>query len=260
MLKNINFQEFFLHFRQAVLIMKETMPFIRENQLWTGLFENKWVTAFVLFIASLFTYHVFRDIGQIFSIVNDPEMLQSGLIVGMDNISDTISKQSQHAISAGGSKYLLILFLEIILYAFTVKTISILTNQNIDLELKDFVEAEKRMLIVMLRNFIKTIVSQVFIYIVLSIVGLVELVPFFMFFVYAYFMGYAFLDNYMEQFSKTIKSSQTIIQHHVGASTALGLAASLLLYIPIAGPILVPILGAVAATLYGHRYHLEKHK
>ena len=247
-----------MQFRHGVDVMKETLPFVRENLLWNGLFENKWVTAFVFIVSILFTYHIFKDINQLMALVNDTEIMQAGLIAGMDNISHTISEQSKTALSTGGSKYLFIILLEVIIFSFTVKTFSILTHQKIELGFKEFVEAEKRMIIVMVRNFVKAILAQVVIYILLSILSWTHMTSFFMFFVYSYFMGYAFLDNYNEQFKKSIKSSENIIQQHVGASTAFGLAASILLYVPVIGPVLTPILGAVAATLYGHRYRIDK--
>ena len=78
-----------------------------------------------------------------------------------------------------------------------------------------------------------------------------------MFFIYSYFVGHAFLDNYNEQFNKSIKNSDSIIKQHIGASLALGIVISALLFIPLLGPLCAPILGAIAAAIYGERYKIE---
>lgn len=79
-----------------------------------------------------------------------------------------------------------------------------------------------------------------------------------MFFVYGFFLGFALLDNYLEQYHFSIKKSSKRIQSHFGAAIVFGIFASLGMGIPVIGPIVIPFIGAVAATLYGHEMRMEK--
>jgi uncharacterized protein involved in cysteine biosynthesis len=74
-----------------------------------------------------------------------------------------------------------------------------------------------------------------------------------MFFVYSYYLGFAFFDNYNEQFGLTIKESAELTKENMGAAIMLGIAAHVILILPIIGAIIMPIFCAVAATLYAHK-------
>ncbi|MBT8189653.1 MAG: EI24 domain-containing protein [Bacteroidia bacterium] len=259
MLKGFNFQDFISQVISSIAVMKKVLPFIKENKLWQGFFESKWISLFSIVIGILFSYYLFKDVIQLFFISSDPpqDVLQASLGADLENVKETVKREGKFALTSGGSKYLLIILLEIIIFHFAVKTLSILRNQNVKPGFTEFMNAEIRMIHVMIRNFVKGIIALVIINIILGIAGLGNYKAFMMFFVHAYFIGYAFLDNYNEQFSKSIPDSQLIIRQHVGASTAIGVIATALLYIPVIGPVLTPILGGIAATLYGHEYALE---
>ncbi len=257
MLKQFNFKDFVPQVLDSFQAMKETTPFIVKNKLWRGILDNKWVATFSIIISILFTYYLFKDIGQFVADVVNEDVALAGLGLDMDELTKGVKEEGKSALFTGGSKYLLIIFMEVIIFSFTVKTFSILTNGDNNITFRDFVEAEKRMIIVMVRNFIQAAIAHLIIYICLSIVGVSDLTSFVMFFVYAYFLGFAFLDNYNEQFEKPIKESQLIIRQHVGASTALGVLASGLIFIPLVGPIFMPIVVAIAATIYGTHHNIQ---
>ncbi len=178
------------------------------------------------------------------------------LIIVPDSGND-VKSGSQKTVFSSGTKYLLFILLEVIIFHFAVRTLSILRGTKREISLNDFFKAEKRMIILMGINFIKGIVAYIVVTVALSIVGFNSYTPFVMFFVYAYFIGFGFLDNYNEQFGKTMNQSLVIVRQHVGASTAIGLLISGLLFIPFIGPLFSPIFGAIAATIYGERYKIE---
>ena len=78
-----------------------------------------------------------------------------------------------------------------------------------------------------------------------------------MFLIYGYYLGFAFLDNYLEQFHFSIKESVSCIQTHFGAATVFGIFTSIVMYVPLIGPLIVPFLCAIAATRYGHLNQME---
>ena len=256
MLSKFHFSSFVTDFMNAMEAIRETIPFIKKNKLWNGFFENKWVLVMTVIISILFSYIMYDNLIPV-----DAEALDAAANMGMsvdvkDMVND-VKSGSQKTVFSSGTKYLLFILLEVIIFHFAVRTLSILRGTKREISLNDFFKAEKRMIILMGINFIKGIVAYIVVTVALSIVGFNSYTPFVMFFVYAYFIGFGFLDNYNEQFGKTMNQSLVIVRQHVGASTAIGLLISGLLFIPFIGPLFSPIFGAIAATIYGERYKIE---
>jgi len=255
MFKFYNFEEFFVHFRQCTSILKKTYPFIKKKKLWEGFFDNKWILFTSVFISLLFSYFLYHDTIRIIGLVG--EWFDGTNGHGGETISEMKSESKIEAISSG-TRFLMLVFLEIVIFHFCVKAVNILTNGNDKPTLAQFIKAEKRMIIIMGFSFIKWTVAHFIINTLLHMIGMGWSTRILMIFVYGYFIGYAFFDNYNEQFHKTLKESALIIKQHVGAVTALGVVVSILLYVPLLGPVFAPIFGGIAAALYGHKYHIEE--
>ena len=174
------------------------------------------------------------------------------------SVKKNIKEASKGEAISSGTRYLLLILLEVIIFHFSVKTLSLLTNNTKYPNFKDFIAAEKRMIKLLFISFIKGLLASIFLKVILSIFGLGNLTSFMMFFVYSYFMGYAFIDNYNEQFDINIKESLLKVRQHVGAATLLGVVVTGLMYFPVIGPFFAPLFGAVAATLYSHKYQVQK--
>ncbi len=257
MFKEYKIEDIVPQVRATFEVLQDTIPFIKENNLLAGIFEHKWISLFIVIVSSCFSLLLIGDFIQYFSSVPSDAVLQSSLALDSAEITDAVKKEGKSALFSGGTKYLFLIALEVIIFYFSVRTLSILTGKIHNPTFVEFVRAEERMIKVMLRNFIRGIIALVFIYIALSILGLTSLTSFFMFFVYSYFIGFAFFDNYNEQFNKTIKESDKLIKNHRWASTALGLMISGLMYIPIVGPLSTPLIGSIAATMYGNRFQID---
>jgi len=113
------------------------------------------------------------------------------------------------------------------------------------------------MIKILFESFFKGYAANIVLPILLGLVGLKFLSPYLMFFVYAYFMGYSFIDNYNEQFNIDIKTSLLKVRKHVGAAVALGVVVNIIIFIPFIGPVFAPIFGAVAGTLYSYKYNVQ---
>ncbi len=258
MLKSFNFRETIPQFLNCVKVIRDTPAFIKEHKLWRGFLEKKWILFVTLFISCLFTYTVYQNFLPSSSGEElDIAMMQAGLSPELEGMMDDAAEAGKGGARYSGIKYLLIVFLEVIIFYFSVKTLNVLSDREREPKMKDFMKAELRMLKVMGFNFIKGVLYNVLIWTALSIAGMGWLTKYIMFFVYAYFLGYAFLDNYNEQFVKTIKNSQAIIRQHFGASLALGLLITGIIFIPLVGPIVGPIFGGIAGAIYGERFKIE---
>lgn len=227
--------------------------------MWRGFFEYKWIGMLMVVISVLFSWYLLDDLRDHLSWAwgNIGQLAPANISTDMGVFTNVIDDKSKHTMFSGGTKYLLLILLEVIIFYFCVKTLSILTKEKSNPTFKQFYKAEIRMIKLMGWNFGKGVAAQVMISMALSLLGFKELTATAMFFVYAYFIGYAFLDNYNEQFSFKLKQSQTIIRQHLGAAFMLGLVVTLLLYIPLVGPLLAPVFGGIAASIYGFRYSLE---
>ena len=55
-----------------------------------------------------------------------------------------------------------------------------------------------------------------------------------------------------------IKDGLLKVRQHVGAATLLGAVVTGLMYFPVVGPFFAPLFGAVAGTIYSHKYQVQK--
>lgn len=188
-----------------------------------------------------------------------PEEGKAELEAGKQSLENQKEKiKGKHKpLFSGSLKFLLLIFLEVLIYHFAVKTNNILKKTNKILAFKEFSTAQIRMIKVMGRKWIAGLLMYIIISIACGITGTAYLKDTIMFLVYGYYMGFAFLDNYLEQFHFSIKKSATCIQSHFGAATVFGLFTSLVMNVPLIGPLVVPFLCAIAATRYGHQSQME---
>ncbi len=276
-------------YQQAVdvsLAALKAPKFINDHRLWKGFFDHKWVSLFSIAIAFLFSYlmitNVMRSSEELSSedlVLEESDVVEEELYDlekedeeeneeeeeeddeaaegDEQKVKEQVKKAGRSFFFSGGMKYLLLIFLEVLIFHFSVKTYSILKGKEIKLHVNDFYKAEIRMLQVMFQSLIKTWLIKLLITIFVGIVGFKFLKAPALFFVYSYFIGHAFLDNYNEQHALSIKDSSNIIKKRLGASTALGVIASVIMLVPLIGPLTAPLFCAVIATLYGYRHKLE---
>ena len=254
MLHQFNFSEFASQSIRCLKIIRESYDFFKTHKLWRGIFEHKWVLFFSVILSLLFTFALFSDLYDF--MFASQEVLDIDL-TGDEGGSSNSKKVNKNTAISGGSKFLLLILLEIVIFHFSVKTLEILNNEKYKTTFGMFVTAEIRMIKVMIRVAIQSLIVQIVLGIVLAFTSFDFILPFLMFIVHSFFIGLAFFDNYNEQQKLNIKDSDICIRHQSGAATTLGIVASLGLMIPVIGPLVVPVLGAITANIYGFRYHIE---
>lgn len=258
MLKNLNFKDSFLHASNCIEVMMSAYPFFMENKLWKGFFKHKWIALATIAISVLFSYWMVCDVASYFTTSSvDIPINDAGIIT--DQMSqESRQENAQDAISSG-SKYLLLIILEIVIFYFSVKTIEILSGKEQPSSMAHFWKAEIRMIKVLIRGFVQALVVQILLSILFGMFGVPDVIKrFVLFFVYAFFVGHAFFDNYNELHKLSIKKSEITTRYHFGSTLALGTVASVLLLIPLIGPIITPIFAALSANIYGYKYKLNE--
>jgi len=263
----------------AIKVLLETPAFIKKHQLWKGFFDNSWILIFSIIVATVFSYTLYNDLHDYF--LPDPiemeinESLSEGLDEGIEEIEDAIEvspevakerlegakekleRKKHKPIFSGSLKFLLLIFLEVLIFHFAVKTNNILRNEKKVIDFNGFANAQIRMILVMGRKWVYGLIMYIFVSIFCGITGTHFLKSSIMFMIYGFYLGFAFLDNYLEQFKFSITDSVQCIQSHFGAATVFGIFASLVMNVPIIGPLVVPFLCGIAATRYGHISQME---
>ena len=268
----------------AIKVLLTTPAFIKKHQLWKGFFEHSWILLFSVIVATVFSYSLYSNIHDYFipdsneievdipideleegikeldeAIENSPEEAKEDLEDAKEELIDKKEKiEGKHkSIFSGSLKFLLLIFLEVLIFHFSVKTNNILRNENKVINFQGFSNAQFRMIMVMGRKWVYGLIMYIFVSIICGFTGTGFLKSNIMFLIYSFYLGFAFLDNYLEQFKFTISDSVRCIQTHFGAATVFGIFASLVMNIPILGPLVVPFLCAIAATRYGHISQME---
>ena len=270
----------------ALRVLRSTPAFIKKHQLWKGFLDHKWIMIVTILIMGTLSVTLYYDVHDYFSpdegininldiptegfddgiqaleeaALISPENAKESLEAGKKSLSDAKDKleDNHKPLFSGSYKFLILIFLEILIFHFAVGTNNILKNENRLLIVREFSRAQIRMIKIMAHKWIFGLIIYILVSILFGILGLSKLTNFIMFFVYAFFMGFAFLDNYLEQYHFSIKKSSKRIQSHFGAATFFGIIASAGMSIPVIGPILMPFIFAVAATIYGHEVAMEK--
>ena len=259
----------------AINLLIDTPMFIKDHKLWKGFLNHKWVLLFAIVVAFAYTSALYHDLHdylfpskpnisseleaaqQTANEVNN-SLIETDIVKDGPELIDTDESSENHkSVFSGSLKFLLLIFLEVLIFHFAVKTNNILKKEKKALVLKDFIKAEKRLILVMARNWIFGLLMYILVAIACSIAKIKFLSDEIMFVIYAFYLGFAFLDNYLEQFNFSIKKSTKTIQKHFGAAVVMGLFASIAMQVPLIGPLAVPFICAIAATRYGHQMKME---
>lgn len=248
-------------FTEVIPLHVKANDFIKDNKLWKGLFKMKWVFWLAIIFSLIFSFQFISVFFEWIRVMFLGQQKGSALLASTNMLSN-IQFFGNELFVSGGVKYLIFIFAEVIIFHCTVTTINILSGKAQRPKFKDFLNAEKRMIIVSLTAWIMEIIVSFVIGLILSIFGLNAIKKIAEFIIEFYFIGHLFLDNYNEQYGLTVKESFKHIRGHAGAAIAIGAVAYFLFLIPIIGMIIAPILGAVTGALYmfTHSVHDEKER
>ena len=273
----------------AFRYLMDSPTFIFKHKLWKGFFDNSWVLVTSVIIASFFSLIAYQDVHEfLFPGKGEGTNINLNLEMGDDESDEEIAKvptiqeneveveevedenpadqeeteeasinKDHESLFSGSLKFLLLIFLEVFIFHLSVRTNNLLKGQNKKLVFKDFSKAQIRVIKVMLHKWIYGLLVYILASIGLFILGLSFLKTGLMFLVYGYFLGFAFLDNYMEQYDYNISNSAKKIRTHFGAATVFGVFTSIVMNVPVIGPLVIPFLCSIAATRYAHDQQLE---
>ncbi len=228
----------------------QAYAFIQKHKIWKGFWEYGWVARILMVLAILaglkFLQIYFQWLGDAYD--SDP-LTALGSMGGM--MWEAVT-QEYNFFFAGGMKYVIIIFMEIVIYHASRKTVKLLTGRDEEATFKNFMKAQVRMIKVSFQSWIMEIIFTTLIGIAFSFsifAFFSFLKPVLIFGVQCFFLGFAVMDNYNEQFDMTIKDSLKLSRRFFGVAIGTGLVLQIFFAIPAFGPIVGPFLAAVAVCL-----------
>lgn len=246
--KDIDKKEQAEQFRYTLATFPEAAQFIIKEKLWEGFWKYGWFSRIFTLIAILIGISLIWDIFEAIKEVKLDSFSQS--ISSMGTAMSHAMEDGYKLITGSGSKFFMLVLLEVIVFHASRRTYHLLSGKDSNANFDYFLKAQLRMIVVGIVAWAMTLAYSIPLKVVFGIFGFLDfLQPTALFLVQAFFMGYTIVDNYAEQFELEIPQSIRYAKQYFGITLAAGIVMSLLMWIPVAGPIFAPLLAAVAVTL-----------
>jgi len=242
------FQTEIKHFVQAIWKHYEAIDFLLVHRLWNGIFNYGWISRALMILAIVLGFqYVKLLLNWSGSSANDGFNSSSFIALGSESIS--FWKERFGWIFSGGHKYLILILTEVITFHAVRSTIAIISGKSQDKSFNVFLKAQIRMVQVAVFSWVMSIVFTVIISTFLGLIGFSFLKPSLILVAECFFLGFALIDNYNEQYELKVKESYRRTLTTPGIAIGLGLVFYLLLFVPFLGALLAPSIGGVAAAL-----------
>lgn len=239
-------------FVRTLIAHRQAIDFIYEKKLWQGFWRYGWVTRFLIVVALIIGIKFLSILIGWFGEVDASS--PSAAMSALGNLTARFYEEAGQFFFAGSAKYIMLILVEVLVFHFCRRTLSLIAERETESSFDDFLKAQIRMIKVAIRSWVLESILSLLIGIALSILGFLDfLKPVLIFGVQCYFLGWAVVDNYNEQFGLEIKESALYTRDYAGIALGVGMVLYVVLMIPLAGPIAGPIVAAVTATLVMYR-------
>jgi CysZ protein len=243
-----NIYSFFRHFLLGLVKHYEAVEFLWMHKLWKGILKYGWLSRALIFAALFLGVKYFSVLSDWISSTADAPW-QASSLMSLGQSSLQFFNENVWSVFDGSRKYIILVLTEVITFHMIRSTFSIVTGQAQDKSFKAFVDAQIRMIKIAAFSWAMELVAGILLGIALGLLNIEFLESTLLFFVACFFLGFALIDNFFEQYELDIKNSYKKSIDIAGAAVALGLIFNGLLYIPLIGAILAPCVGGVAAAL-----------
>lgn len=240
-----------LYFEQFIFTLKkhrDAIDFIYKHRIWEGFWKYGWVAKLLVVVGVLIGMKFLSIIFNWFNRADTSDPI--AVISSVGSLMGQVAEEGYQFLFFGGMKYILMILLEIVVFHVCRRTTAILTGQDTEASFDAFLKAQIRMIKVVIRCYIMEMIATILLKIFFGIFGFIDfLQPAFIFGVQCYYLGFAILDNYFEQFNLSIKESVKYARDYIGVALAIGLLLQGMFSIPVAGAVAGPFISAVAVTL-----------
>ncbi len=228
----------------------EAFRFLRAERPWRGIWRYRWAVMLLGGMALVVGLLFLSELVAFLQVAPEAVAAQGAVSeAGIGKSLPALEWEQFEWVMGNGYKYLVLIFLEILVFHVTRQTLELRTGIETDSSFRAFLHAEWRMIRVALRSWIGESITIILVNIALSVVLLGWLKGLASFFIQCYYIGLAFMDNYNEVYGDSISESIQNTRKVAGAAVAVGVVAYWLMYLPLVGVVLATLSGAVAATL-----------
>jgi len=235
-------------FRVTISKHLEAVFFIREYRVWEGFWSYGWVIRALIVIGILISV---KFLSIIFNWYWEADAsTASAALSSLGTLFSKIGSEGFNFIFMGGMKYIVLILLEIVIFHVSRQTLSILLKEDSQASLDAFIKAQIRMIKISGRSWVLETIATFIIKLAFGIFGFLGfLKPVLIFAVHCYYVGFAILDNYHEQFGMSIRDSARYARNFVGVALGVGMILQIIMLVPVVGTVVGPFIGAVAVTL-----------
>jgi hypothetical protein len=254
-----------LYWHQFVFTVRQFQPalqFLVRHRLWEGFWRYGWVAKLLVFAGVVISLKFLSILLNWWrsAPVSDPLAMLSSV----GNLLGTFTAEGYRFLFAGGMKYVVLILMEIIIFHVCRRTVAILLKEDSEASLQAFIHAQIRMIKISARSWMMESIFTLLLKIFFGIFSIVAFArPAAILAVHCYFLGFAVLDNYHEQFGMSIKESAKYARNFIGVALAVGLFVQLAFTVPVLGSVLGPFIAAVAVCLAMHQLsdlHLRRER
>lgn len=235
-------------FKYTIQKIQPSIHFITKHRVWEGFWNYGWVARFLLIVALLAGLKFLSVLFNWFSKAHVDDPITA--VANMGTLFKDFALEGYDFLFMGSMKYVMLILLEVVVFHVCRRTLQILSGKDSKASFQEFMRAQIRMIKVVIYSYIMEMIFTVVLKVFFSIFGFIDfLQPLAIFGVQCYYLGFAILDNYHEQFGLTIKESTKYAQNYIGVALAVGILVHFLLLVPVFGTIITPFLAAVLVTI-----------
>ncbi|MEM6877982.1 MAG: hypothetical protein AAF544_05465 [Bacteroidota bacterium] len=240
-------------FFYSLLAIPRAWRFMWHYKLWRGLRDYGWVAKALMIIGVLVGLYFVTEIFAWFGSAGS-ETQQMNLLWGENSLAGRLGSDTIDLLTDGSLKWVILVLMEVVIYHFMRGSVKVVLGRDMPNAntFKPFFDAQVRMIGVAVVSWVlELLITNVGFSIAFS------LLPFFSFLespltlaVQAYLLGFAIVDNYNEQFEISINQSLSYVRRsYMGVCLGLGLPLFIILYVPLIGALLGPLLVSVTAAI-----------
>lgn len=244
-------QQYIVQLRITIAAYRAAWPFIKENRLWQGFGQIKWIARLLMAAGILLGLKLIASFEfQTFSPFNPQIIHTAG--TNLSHISSNLYHLFE-GLYRGSYKYFILIFMQALIGHFAGKTWQQISAIPYTPNFTQYLHDQWRALKVGVVSWCREIFYGVILSAALGIFQLSLLKTPLIFLLQCYLMGFTIADVYSAHQNKTISQSYQYLARYMPVLIFSGLIYYLFLLLPIAGPPVAAILCSVAVLLALHR-------
>ena len=243
-------------FQLGINKLQRTPDFIKKHRLWHGFWNYGWATVFLLVAAIVVGSRFLEFFGHIMASFGNVNASEFGTSIG--TLFSDIGTETYDLAVDSSFKWIILILMEVVIFHAVLKTLAILEGEALKpVSFKVFLKAQIRMFQLGIFSWVMELVLTILLKTGTGILGIAEINPVVIFLIQAFLLGFMMIDNYIEQkHDISMLASYKQSQNVMGLAIVIGTVVSVLLWLPLIGAFLAPLIGAVAASLA--MYQIEK--